>query len=100
MADRLGQCGGRRRRRPDRHDRRRDVTGTYVAPEDGWLPVIGSYLFTTFIFGALALNVWEETGWQGMVQRHLLGRTDDATGARLRSMIGAAHPPPTERRGR
>lgn len=50
------------------------VTGTYVAPEAGWLPVIGSYLFTTFVFGALLLNLWEETGWQGMVQRHFTGR--------------------------
>ena len=50
------------------------VTGTYVAPEGGWLPGIGSYLFTTVVFGALLLNLWEETGWQGMVQRHFMGR--------------------------
>lgn len=50
------------------------LTGTYVAPPDGWLSELGSYLFITFIFGALLLNLWEETAWQGMVQRHLMGR--------------------------
>lgn len=50
------------------------LTGTYVTPEDGWLPVINSYLVATFVYGALLLNLWEETGWQGMVQRHFMGR--------------------------
>ena len=50
------------------------LTGTYVTPEDGWLPVISSYLVATFVYGALLLNLWEETGWQGMVQRHFMGR--------------------------
>jgi membrane protease YdiL (CAAX protease family) len=59
------------------------VTGTYVAPEAGWLPVIGSYLFTTFVFGALLLNLWEETGWQGLVQRHFTGRYGLLRGAGL-----------------
>ena len=50
------------------------VTGTYEAPTDGWLPVVTDYLFTTFIFGALALNLWEETAWNGLVQRNLTRR--------------------------
>jgi len=50
------------------------LTGTYVTPEDGWLPVISSYLVATFVYGALLLNLWEETGWQGMAQRHFMGR--------------------------
>ena len=59
------------------------VTGTYVAPQGGWLPVIGSYLFATFVYGALALNLWEETGWQGMVQRHFMGRHGVLKGSML-----------------
>ena len=47
------------------------ATGTYTAPADGWPVTIGNYLFFTFVFGALIINVFEETAWQGLVQRHL-----------------------------
>jgi uncharacterized protein len=47
------------------------VTGKYQAPADGWLPFLGDYLFQTFIFGALVVNLWEETAWNGLVQRNL-----------------------------
>jgi uncharacterized protein len=47
------------------------VTGTYAAPPDGWGAVISDYLFITFVFGALLLNIFEETAWQGLVQRNL-----------------------------
>lgn len=47
------------------------ATGTYTAPADGWPVTIGNYLFITFIFGALVLNIFEETAWQGLVQRHI-----------------------------
>lgn len=47
------------------------ATGTYTAPSDGWPVTIGNYLFFTFIFGALVLNIVEEAAWQGLVQRHL-----------------------------
>lgn len=50
------------------------VTGTYTGPSDGWLPILGDYLFITFIFGALIVNVFEETAWQGLVQRNLTRR--------------------------
>lgn len=46
------------------------ATGTFVAP-DQWYAEIGNYLFLTFIFGALIVNIFEETAWQGLVQRHL-----------------------------
>lgn len=59
------------------------VTGTYVAPEDGWLPVLGSYAFAVIVYGLLLLNVWEETGWQGMIQRHLMDRHGLLRGAAL-----------------
>lgn len=75
------------------------VTGTYVAPEDGWLPVIGSYLFATFVFGALLLNLWEETGWQGMVQRHFMGRYGLVGGSLLTALPFAVVHIPLQLRG-
>ena len=59
------------------------VTGTYVPPPDGWLFTVGSYLFATFIFGTLLLNLWEEAAWQGLVQRHLERRHGLLKGAAL-----------------
>lgn len=50
------------------------VSGTLVRPEGGWVAEIGSYLFTTLIFGALALNLWEETAWGGFAQSRLMAR--------------------------
>ena len=75
------------------------ATGTYVAPDNGWMPVIGSYLFTTFIFGALALNLWEETGWQGMVQRHFMGRYGLLKGSLLTAIPFAVVHIPLQVRG-
>lgn len=75
------------------------VTGTYVAPEAGWSPVIGSYLFSTLVFGALLINLWEETGWQGMVQRHLMGRYGLLTGSVLTAVPFAIVHIPLQVRG-
>jgi uncharacterized protein len=50
------------------------MTGTYTRPSDGWLPILGDHLFLTFVFGALIVNVFEETAWQGLVQRNLTRR--------------------------
>ena len=47
------------------------ITGTLSAPADGWAVTAGNYLFLTFIFGALILNIFEEVAWQGLVQRNL-----------------------------
>jgi uncharacterized protein len=49
------------------------ATGTFVA-SDAWTLEVGNYLFLTFIFGALIVNIVEETAWQGLVQRHLTRR--------------------------
>jgi uncharacterized protein len=50
------------------------ATGTYSGPSDGWLAILGDHLFLTFVFGALIVNVFEETAWQGLVQRNLTRR--------------------------
>lgn len=66
------------------------VTGTYVAPPDGWLLVVGDHLFLTLIFGALVVNVVEETAWQGLVQRHLTRDHGLVKGAALTAVPFAA----------
>ena len=48
------------------------LTGTLQSPAGGWLSLIGSYLFRTFIFGLLIANLWEETAWSGFMQSRLM----------------------------
>jgi uncharacterized protein len=48
------------------------VTGTLISPAEGWLGLVGSYLFRTFIFGLLIVNLWEETAWGGFMQTRLM----------------------------
>lgn len=50
------------------------VTGDLQSPEGGWVGLVGDYLFATVIFGALILNLWEETAWAGLVQARLMAR--------------------------
>ncbi len=50
------------------------ATGSYTSPEQGWTAVVLEYLFTTFVFGALLANLWEETVFQGLIQRNLTRR--------------------------
>jgi uncharacterized protein len=50
------------------------VTSTLISPPDGWLHLVGSYLFGTFIFGLLLVNLWEETAWGGFMQSRLMAR--------------------------
>jgi uncharacterized protein len=50
------------------------ITGTLHAPDGGLLRLIGTYLFLTVVFGALILNLWEETAWSGLVQMRLMAR--------------------------
>jgi len=50
------------------------VTGTLERPDGGVLAEVGGYLFSTLIFGALILNVWEETAWGGFAQSRLMAR--------------------------
>jgi uncharacterized protein len=66
------------------------LTGTYTGPTDGWPVVIGNHLFLTFVFGALIVNVFEETAWQGLVQRHLARRHGLLKGATLTAIPFAA----------
>ena len=49
------------------------ITGTLVAPPDGWMATTGGYLIATLLLGTLVINMWEETAWQGLVQRSLTG---------------------------
>jgi membrane protease YdiL (CAAX protease family) len=48
------------------------LTGTLTSPPEGWLGLVGSYLFRTFIFGLLLVNLWEETAWGGFMQSRLM----------------------------
>jgi uncharacterized protein len=66
------------------------LTGTYTPPADGWLLVLGDYLFRTFIFGALIVNIFEETAWQGLVQRNLTRRFGLLKAAGLTAVAFAA----------
>src|ERR671919_835415 len=50
------------------------ASGTLTSPEGGWAAEVGWYLFNTLIFGALTLNIWEETAWAGFVQSRLMAR--------------------------
>jgi len=50
------------------------ASGTLVNPERGWAAEIGWYLFNTLIFGALTLNLWEETAWAGFAQTRWMAR--------------------------
>lgn len=59
------------------------VTGTLQSPEGGWVGMIGNYLFTTVIYGALILNLWEETAWAGFVQSRLMARRGLLVGSLL-----------------
>ena len=50
------------------------VSGTLHSPKDGWLAMIGLYLFNTLIFGGLIIQLWEETAWAGFLQSRLTAR--------------------------
>ena len=50
------------------------ASGTLAAPTDGVVAEFGAYLFATFIFGALIVNVWEELAWGGFAQSRLMER--------------------------
>lgn len=50
------------------------VSGSLTTPDDGWLWMAGTYLFATVVFGALVINLWEETAWAGFLQTRLTAR--------------------------
>jgi uncharacterized protein len=59
------------------------LTGTLASPPEGWLGLVGSYLFRTFIFGLLIINLWEETAWGGFMQARLMATRGLLIGALL-----------------
>ena len=63
------------------------LTGTLRSPPEGWLGLVGAYLFQTFIFGLLIVNLWEETAWGGFMQARLM-----ATGGLLIGSLLTAIP--------
>lgn len=62
------------------------ATGTLTSPAEGWLTTAANYLVATFLIGTLVINLWEETAWQGLVQRHLTGRFGLVRGAVLTAL--------------
>ena len=66
------------------------VTGTLHAPAAGWGGVAWTYLFATFVSGALAVNLAEETAWSGFVQTRLAARHGVLRGALLTAPLFAA----------
>ena len=65
------------------------MTGTLVAPENGWVSEAGRYLFLVFVFGAV-LNLAEELGWMGFVQSRLMHRRGLLVGSALTAIPFAA----------
>ena len=66
------------------------VSGTFRAPEGGWLTEVGLYLFSTLIFGALLGNLWEETAWGGFVQSRFMAGHGLLVGSLLTAPFFAA----------
>ncbi|MFF0990590.1 CPBP family intramembrane glutamic endopeptidase [Kocuria nitroreducens] len=50
------------------------ATGSLRSPPTGWAAEAGWYLFNTLVYGALVLNLWEETAWGGFLQSRLTAR--------------------------
>lgn len=66
------------------------ASGTLVSPEGGWPAMVGWYLFNTLIFGALILNVWEETAWAGFVQTRVQAQRGFLAGVLITALFFAA----------
>ncbi|WP_298585281.1 CPBP family intramembrane glutamic endopeptidase [uncultured Kocuria sp.] len=66
------------------------ATGSLRAPPAGWAAEAGWYLFNTLVFGALVLNLWEETAWGGFLQSRLTARHGLAFAAVLTALPFAA----------
>jgi membrane protease YdiL (CAAX protease family) len=66
------------------------VTGTLHAPATGWGATAWTYLFATFVSGALAVNIAEEAAWSGFVQTRLAARHGLVKGALLTAPLFAA----------
>jgi uncharacterized protein len=66
------------------------ASGTLTSPERGWAAEIGWYLFNTLIFGALTLNLWEETAWAGFAQSRWMARHGLLVGSLITAVFFAA----------
>jgi uncharacterized protein len=66
------------------------ASGTLTSPERGWAAEIGWYLFNTLIFGALSLNLWEETAWAGFAQSRWMARHGLLVGSLITAVFFAA----------
>jgi uncharacterized protein len=66
------------------------ISGTLRNPEGGWAAEVGWYLFNTLIFGALTLNIWEETAWAGFAQSRLMARHGLLVGSIVTAVFFAA----------
>ena len=60
------------------------ATGTLGTPDGGWTALAVGYLISTFLYGALAVNLAEEGAWSGLVQTEL-GRRHGVLGGALRT---------------
>ena len=65
------------------------ASNTLDRPADGVLMEVGAYLFATFVFGALILNVWEELAWGGFAQSRLMARHGLLVGSLLTAPLFA-----------
>ena len=68
------------------------LAGTLVSPPEGWLGLVGSYLFQTFIFGLLIVNLWEETAWRGFRSTHGHAWPADRIPAHRYPVLRVPHP--------
>ena len=66
------------------------ATGTLGSPGRGWPATVAWALFDTLVFGALVLNLWEETAWGGFAQSRLTARHGLLVGALLTALPFAA----------
>lgn len=66
------------------------ATGTLGRPSGGVVAEAGLYLFSTLVFGALIVNVWEETAWGGFAQSRLMARHGLLVGSLLTAPLFAA----------
>lgn len=66
------------------------ASGTLEVPTGGVVAEAGAYLFATFIFGALIVNVWEELAWGGFAQSRLMARHGLLVGSLLTAPLFVA----------
>lgn len=70
------------------------ASGTLESAAGGLGSVLGNYLFSTFIFGALLLNLAEETAWSGFLQSRTMARHGLLVGSLLTCLPVAAYHAP------